>query len=231
LRMIDIVVIDSNEEDLLRIQKILSSQEDFTVVATGIDGYDALRLVQMFKPDVTVSEIDLEFINGAEMVPLLKRASPSTKILIFTGNRDEKMMLGAIRGEVAGFLLKENDLPVLPRCIRTICNGNCFFTPLIANSAIRLLLQLLRQEEGNKHPPKTMEQTIPSTISKRELQVMGQLAEGRTNKEIAEILHLKVGTVRNCISQAIQKSGLHDRTQIALYAFQNGLNKKIKSQK
>ncbi|GAB6391447.1 MAG: DNA-binding response regulator [Treponematales bacterium] len=221
--MIKIVLIDNTKEDMRKTRRLLSSQRDFRVVGSGMDGYDALKLVQGFQPDITVSELNLKYISGAEIVPLLRRASPSTRMIVFTKSQNENHILSAVRGGAAGYFLKGDDSGILPKYIRDIHSGNQFFTSVVANTAIRLLVEHEKRDARGGEHPREVGWPILENLSKTELQVMGSLAEGLTNKEIAETLGIAYGTVRNCVSSIIKKTGLRDRTKTALFAFQSGL--------
>jgi DNA-binding NarL/FixJ family response regulator len=220
-------VIDDNEEDLARIQGFLALQRDFTVAGTGKDGYDALRLAQDRKPDLIVSELNLKYLRGVDMGLLLRRVSPSTKTMIFTRSEDERMVLESLCGGAAGYLVKGRDWEVLPRGIRFVYSGGYFFNSVTACAAVRLLVEMIHGEGGEGRGEDGEGDVIPPNMSKPELQVMGFLADGFTNREIAGLLRLKVGTVRNRISSALQKAGLQERTQIALLALRHGLSGRV----
>jgi DNA-binding NarL/FixJ family response regulator len=220
--MIRTVVIDAEREARELVKKLLSPYGDFEVTGLGKDGYDAIQLVQACKPDIAILDINLDDIDGVELSFLLKRTSPATSVIILASRLNDGQICKALDNEVAGFLLKDSDLDRLAFILRGIQAGECYMSPRIATRVSRILSRLLRE---NQTDPPSREQVfpIPSDISKTELQIMKFIGEGRSNKEIAECLRLKDGTVRNYISSAMQKAGLRSRTQLAIYAVRIGL--------
>ncbi|MDR1058328.1 MAG: response regulator transcription factor [Treponema sp.] len=233
--VIEIVVIDNFEPDRDCVRTLLSAQGDFTVTGMGRDGYDALRLVEHLRPHIALVEMDLTYPDGIIISPLLKRRCHHTRTVIFTSTDDREHIIRAAAGGVDGYFLKHSDLEILPRYIRHIHSGNILYSPAIADMAIRFLSapperppepppkRQFERPPLKKFVPKREKMSIPSGISKAELQVIASLAAGYTNKEIAETLRLKQGTVRNYISSAIQKAGLQDRTQVVVFALTHGL--------
>jgi DNA-binding NarL/FixJ family response regulator len=190
----------------------------------GKDSYDALRLVENLRPHIALVEMNLTYLDGILISPLLKRRCRHTRTVIFTSVDDREHIMGAVNNGVDGYFLKHSDLEILPRYIRHIHSGNILYSPAIADMAIRSLTAERHQPQPlKKFVPKMGKMSISSDISKTELQVIASLAAGYTNKEIAETLRLTQGTVRNYISSAIQKAGLQDRTQIVLFALTHGL--------
>jgi DNA-binding NarL/FixJ family response regulator len=221
--VIEIVVVDNLEPDSDCICTLLSAQENFVVTGIGKDGYDALRLVEDLRPHIALVEMNLIYLDGIKISPLLKRRCHHTKTVIFTSCDDREHIVRAAKNGVDGYFLKQSDLEILPRYIRHIHSGNILYSPAVAGKAIQSLSTLPEWRPVKKFAPKERIMSIPSGISKAELQVIASLAAGYTNKEIAESLCLKQGTVRNYISSAIQKAGLQDRTQIVLFALTHGL--------
>jgi DNA-binding NarL/FixJ family response regulator len=227
--MIKIVVIDEKESDRNKITKLLSSQVDFEIVGLGTDGYDALKLVSALKPDITILDFNLSYIDGAEILPLLKRKSPSTSIIILTSVDDDEHICKALENKVPGYLLKNTDMDMLVNSIRCIYRGGHYITPKIAAKAFHILSELMREKNKQKDitPSKGDSASFPLSISRTELRIMAFIGQGQSNKEIAENLCLKIGTVRNYISSAMQKAGLRHRTQVAIYALRNGITRWI----
>jgi DNA-binding NarL/FixJ family response regulator len=221
--VIELVVIDNREPDRDCIFSLLANQDDLVITGVGKDGYDALRLVGETRPHIALVEMDLTYLDGIKITPLLKRRCQYTKTIIFTTLEDREHVARAAAAGVEGYFLKQTDMELLPRYIRYIHSGNILYSPVIADKAIRSLSALPEWRSRKKFIQKERIRSVPSGISKTELQVIASLAAGYTSKEIAETLRLKLGTVRNCISSAIHKAGLQDRTQIALFALNHGL--------
>jgi DNA-binding NarL/FixJ family response regulator len=215
-------MVDAKQQDRERVKGALSLHRDFKVLGLGKDGYDALKLVNRYKPDIAILDVSLDYIDGVEIAPLLKQGSPATAVIILTSCLNDHQICKALGNEVAGFLLKDSDLDRLAFILRSIHAGEWYMNPRISARVLHILSEFLRgnqPEDFSRNPA----HPIPSSISKTELRIIRFIGEGRSNKEIAECLRLKDGTVRNYISSAMQKAGLRSRTQLAIYAVRTGL--------
>jgi DNA-binding NarL/FixJ family response regulator len=219
--MIRIVVIDDHEPDLNLIRGILSAQRDFEIAGVGRDAYHSLRMIGDLRPDIVILDTH-KYIDGAEFAVLLKRKFPAIASILFTNEEREEYIRKAIGGNVSGYLLKKSDLDELPSTVRCVYRGGHCISPRISDKALRILSVLL-QDKGLAAPRPFQGPPLPPDMSQRELKIIHSLALGRSNKEIAEDLKLKAGTVRNYVSSAIQKAGLRNRTEAAMFALRNGL--------
>jgi DNA-binding NarL/FixJ family response regulator len=217
--MIRIVVIDSEERYRQQITAYLSTQKDFEILKTGKDGYEALRLVDTLKPDILLLDINLRYIDGVQVTSILRFRSPRTAIIILTTLEDDEYVLKAICNGASGYLLKSSALDGLAEGIRTVHTGGSFMTPRIAAKAFRLFSEIVKERPREMYLfPK---RKLPN-ISGIEFRITTGIVQGLSNREIAENLHLQEGTVRNYISSILQKTGLRNRTQVAIYAIKNG---------
>jgi DNA-binding NarL/FixJ family response regulator len=126
---------------------------------------------------------------------------------------------------VAAYILKEADFNQLAEILRKVHEGENYFNPLISALAFRMVANLLQKEtkSSRRELQKKLDLPIPG-LSKTEMKILASIGEGRSDKEIADRLKLKAGTVRNYISRAMRKAGLKNRTQAAVYAIKNGLS-------
>jgi DNA-binding NarL/FixJ family response regulator len=223
--MIHIVIINNREQETILIKSLLSSQDDFEITGMGRDDYDALKLVSALQPDVAILDLRLETIGGMELTPLIKRRSPATAVILLAMPDDEKLVYAAINSGVSGYLLKNSDMDRLVPTIRIVHKGGCYISTGIAAGAFPDTPELVQYRDIYQNfLPLGEDNFVPSTFSRTELQILGFISEGQSNKEIAENLRLTIGTIRNCISTVMHKTGLHNRVQMAIYAFRNGLN-------
>jgi DNA-binding NarL/FixJ family response regulator len=223
--MINIVVIDGKEKCRTSIKELLSTEKDFEVLGVGKDGYDALRLAETLKPAIIMLDINLPFIDGVKATSILKNRFPEISIIILTSVDDDEQVLSTICNGASGYILKCLDMEKLADMIRVIYNGGSFMTPQIATKVFRMFSKLAkdRYNPQNHHPVQKKSPSLPSKISKIELQIIIFIGQGLSNREIAEKIQLREGTIRNYITSILQKIALRDRTQIAIYALQQGL--------
>ncbi|MDR1901418.1 MAG: response regulator transcription factor [Treponema sp.] len=231
--MLQILIIDDHEVDRILLQKFLSGQPDLKIVGIGEEAYDACMMLNTIKPDIIILDLERGHFAGTEIIPLLKQKSPESSIIYFTHKEDEASIRRAIANGIAGYLLKFNDLDKLPYCIREIYRGFSYMSPKIASKVLKICSDLINHQNQGKKGGDLQEsaEILPSTISKTELNIISYIAQGRSTREIAEILNLKLGTVRNYISSTMQKAGLRSRTQIAMYALHHGLNSLLEEKK
>ena len=137
--MIKIVIIDAQKQVRDRIMSFLSAQGDIKVLAHGKDGYDALKLIGGFKPDIALLDNHLEYIEGEEIPPLLRARSPLTAVAILTEKISDYQLYRAVSNEVAGFIHKETDMETLPWILKCISEGGSFISPSLAARVMHLM--------------------------------------------------------------------------------------------
>ncbi|MDR1929542.1 MAG: response regulator transcription factor [Treponema sp.] len=227
--MIRLVLADSHEEYRGSLFNCLSRQKDFELIGLGKDGYEAIRLTENLKPDVTLLDMDLPPLGGIQLAELLTKKCTTMAVIILNSGEGERLL--GFNGCIAGYLNKTTGPELLYDAIRTVYHGGRLITPGLAEQIDRVMLRkgypiLLKDREYQYGPePVKARKEIPPNISRKELEIMGCIGRGLTNREIAEKLRLREGTVRNYISVLLQKTGLHHRTQVAIYALKHGLAK------
>ena len=233
--MINVLIIERQKEMRDKITSILSVRKDFQVLAYGKDAYDALRLTGGLKPDITILDSCLEYIDGEEIPPLLRVRSPSTAVVILTARTSNFQLYRAVANEVSGLVHKETDIDSLPSILKCIFDGGCFISPSLAARVLHLFagvnwryVNIHFTHPNNAAIKRTQEKILTGEdparhLSKTELQILTYVGEGNTSNEIAQNLHLAVGTVRNYISAVMHKTGLHSRPQLVRYALKYGL--------
>ncbi|GHV77466.1 DNA-binding response regulator [Spirochaetia bacterium] len=216
--MIRIVIIDSQDQDRKNSELVLSAQSDFTVVGMGKDGFDAIHLVSVHKPDILLMEADLAGSSGLQTAAISKCRFPQTAAIILTNLNDDTVALDAIGNDVSGYLLKARDMERLAVVIRIVHAGGCCLSPSIAAQVFPMVSRLTHGE-----CPVTPTLYPLAYMSKTELQIIHHVGGGLENQEIAEKLHLTTGTIRNYVSEILRKTSLRNRAQLAVFAEQNGL--------
>jgi DNA-binding NarL/FixJ family response regulator len=188
--------------------------------------------------------------DGVKTASLIKYRSPGTAILAYIDGSEERRIFTAFFCGISGYITKKADPELLCLAIRTVYLGGHLIAPDLAchfnTIAARIVGDVLKSRgelrktgqpadrSGNAVPGQTaaephsrgrglLRKDLPKTVSPLEIQIMGLVGEGFTNRQIAGELHLSVGTIRNYVSAILQKTGLHDRTQVAVFAIRNGL--------
>ena len=236
--MIGTVIINHQKQDREKITSLLSTDVDIKVLADGKDGYDALKLVACFKPDIVILGSRLDLLEEEEIPPLLRARSPSTLVVVLVGKISDYQLYKTASNEVSGIVFKETDFDKLPEILKCISSGNGFISPALTPRVLHLISSLnykaadTHSVAQNKPPAKTLEsaefqfllaEDPKDYLSKTELKILAQIGEGYASEEIARNLGLAVGTVRNCVSSVMRKIGLNNRTQMARYAYCRGL--------
>lgn len=193
------------------LKMMIEIDDDFQVVAEASNGEEALAQLHKHIIDMVVMDIRMPIMNGLEATRKIKGINPQMKILILTTFNDDEYALQALKDGANGFMLKDAEPAKLIEAIRSCLNGGLTIHDNVAAKVVPRLLQT----------PNIQVSEIP--LSPRELAVTKLVGEGKTNKEIADELYLSIGTVKNHITQVLNKLELRDRTQLAIYAVRHHL--------
>jgi DNA-binding NarL/FixJ family response regulator len=224
MMVIRITIIDSREEYREELYNILNCQDDFEIIGLGKDGYEAVRLVDLNKPDVILLNIDLPYVDSVKTASLIKARSPSTGVVIFSEVVDSRYIFNAFHSGVSCYLSKKTAPDFLFQSIRMVYHGGSLIAPEFTAGTNRIFSALTEYIPAQKNSPVQRKKPhLPKNVSHTELRVIGCVGKGLTNREIAEQLELREGTVRNYISSVLQKTGLRDRTQLAIFSIEHGL--------
>jgi DNA-binding NarL/FixJ family response regulator len=225
--MIRIIIVSGNDSERYTIQKFLDAQTDISIVGQGRDGYDAFKLVSRLKPNIALLDEMLPVLDGAEITPALKYQSPKTRIIILTSFNENSRVLKAISNGASGYILKNTRWDKFIAGIRIVYDDGCLMSPEIAAKAFRMSSNIKEKTPKDSFFPSSQKASfvLSSRFSRQELQVIHYIAQGLVNKKIGECLSLKEGTVRNYITTILEKTGLKNRTQLALFAYNIGLIK------
>jgi DNA-binding NarL/FixJ family response regulator len=221
--MVYIVAINEKFQEREELKHQLASLAGVKLCGIGKDGYDAVRLVDVYKPDIALIDSKINVYVHTGLLHLLKRISPSTAIALMVSAEDVIPVHWMIDETPAACLLKDTDMDHLEYIIKEVYSGRLYINPAIAVKTFCILADRNKAAgsetrwEGKKETPRLAE------LNSTEIRIFAYVAEGRSNNEIAGCLKLKNGTVRNYISTAMRKAGLKNRVEIAFYARENGL--------
>lgn len=204
-----VVLIDDDNIVCESLKIILNADDEIEVTATGNSCSSAIELYDRYKPDVMVMDIRMEGPTGLEAGEAILKKYPGAKILYLTTFMDDDYIIKALSIGAKGYMLKQN-FESLVLSIKAVEAGqNVYGTEIITK-----LPDLLKKSSGSEYFKKF-------NISEKEFEIIRQVAEGLSNKEIASCLYLSEGTVRNYISQILEKLDLRDRTQLAIYYYKH----------
>ncbi len=206
-------VLIADDHAILRkgIRALLSTEPDIDVVGEAGDGAEALAQAEALRPDIILMDLVMPTLDGIEATRRVTTQQPSVRVLVLTSFAADDKVFPAIKAGALGYILKDSGPEDLVQAIRQVHRGEPTLEPEIAR---KLLFELARPP---KQPP------TPDPLTGRELDVLRLLAQGKSNREIAEDLVLAEMTVRTHVSNILGKLHLANRTQAALYALKEGL--------
>ena len=214
---IRILIVDDQALFREGLRAVLSAQPDFEIVGDAADGVEAVALANEFEPHVILMDLRMPRLGGVQATQNIRAAHPTAQVIVLTTFDDAEEVFDALRAGAAGYLLKDASPEKLGDAIRAAARGESFLQPSIAAKVVAEFNRLSQSR------PARMRTVLREPLSDRECQVLQKLAEGKSNKEIANGLSLAEGTVKNHLSNIFGKLGVLDRTQAALMARELGL--------
>lgn len=204
----NIMIIDDDILVTTALKTILEANDPIHVCATGTDGSDALRLYGIHQPDVLLMDIRMKDTDGLEASAQILSRYPQARILLLTTFSDDGYIIQALKIGVKGYLLKQDYTSIVP-ALHAVCNGQTVF----GREIVSRIPDLLQQKKDFPYED--------LGITKKEYGLITLVADGLNNKEIAEKMYLSEGTVRNYLSNILDKLELRDRTQLAVFYYQH----------
>jgi two-component system, NarL family, response regulator DegU len=207
---IRIAIADDNEHFRETLREVLQFEDDFQVVGVWRHGVDALLGLEEVEPDVLLLDINMPFLNGVETTKKLQETHPSIRIIILTMHDDEGYVLETLKSGASGYLVKDGSVSEIIRAIREVNAGRAIVHPQVTHTVIS---QFQGRYETND--------TWREVLTEREMDILRELANGKSNEEIADTLHITSKTVKNHISNVLSKLRVTDRTQAVIIALKN----------
>ena len=217
---IRILLADSSRITTMGITQVLEKEADMEIVGAALDGEDAIAKAAELEPDILLIEAELPRISGIEAAQRIRREIPHVAVVILTADDQEQTLFDAIRAGAAAYLHKDCDPVELTDAIRKVragtfvINEKIFSRPAVAS---RVLAEF---RELSVYGPGSVKVFAP--LSPREVQILDNIAQGRTNKEVAYALAISEQTVKNHMSSILRKLSVNDRTQAVVYAIRQG---------
>jgi DNA-binding NarL/FixJ family response regulator len=199
------------------LETLLSVHRDIQVVGQASNGQEAVEVAAQLHPDVVLMDVRMPILNGVRATRRLKRAQPQCRVIVLTTFDDDEYVFDALRAGAVGYLLKDVASARLVEAIRAAARGESILEPSVAAKVIAEFTRV-----SSMVPSAQMEQLV-EPLSERELEILGLIARGASNREIADQLFIAEGTVKNHVTHILGKLGVRDRTQAALKARELGL--------
>lgn len=210
---IRILIADDHEVVRIGLASLLEAQEGITVVAQAESGAEAVRLTRRFRPDVVVMDIRMPGGSGIEACRTITTEMADIPVIMLTSHADSDALFDAIDAGASGYVLKRVGSGDLIEAVRTVAAGGSMLDPAITRPVLERLRNASRLEEAGAF----------SDLTDQERRVLANVADGASNREIAERMGLAEKTVRNYVSSILAKLGLESRAQAAGYAIRNRL--------
>ncbi|MEU9253243.1 response regulator transcription factor [Streptomyces sp. NPDC048270] len=207
---IRVLLVDDHQVVRRGLRTFLEVQADIDVVGEAADGEEGIARAEELRPDVILMDIKMPGTDGIEALRRLRELANPARVLIVTSFTEQRTVVPALRAGAAGYVYKDIDPDALAGAIRSVHAGHVLLQPEVAEV-------LLAQEDQGASAGR------PGSLTDREREVLGLVADGRSNREIARALVLSEKTVKTHVSNILMKLDLADRTQAALWAVRHGL--------
>lgn len=221
-----ILIADDHSVVRSGVRALLKSSPTYRVVGEAADGSEVVSLAKRCRPDVVIMDISMPGVNGFQATRVLRREVPGAKIVILTVHEDEEYVYQMLKAGASGYVLKSAGKKEIFAAIDSAMSGDRFFSPGVSRLIIEGFIhredneQNKQKKPDNPHPPAGMPQ-----LTKREVEVLQYIAQGYTNRKIAEQLYLSIRTINTHRTNLMQKLDLHDTARLVRYAIEHGFVK------
>jgi DNA-binding NarL/FixJ family response regulator len=222
--IVTIRVVLADDQPLLRkgFRMILEAEEDLTVVGEAGDGHDAVRLVELYAPDVVLMDVRMPSLDGIEATRSITTSGSLSRVLILTTFDLDEYAFSALRAGASGFVLKDVPPDELAQAIRTVARGDAVVSPRITKRLLEEYADQLPDPSARGRQGDSISAVL-DRLTGREKDVLFAVADGLSNAEIAERLFVSEATVKSHVGRILAKLGLRDRVQAVVLAYQTGL--------
>jgi DNA-binding NarL/FixJ family response regulator len=211
-------VLIADDDDLMRagLAELLSADKSIEVVGEAANGRQAVEQSRRLSPDVVLMDVRMPDLDGIAATRELARAAPSVRVLILTTFEQDDYVFGALRAGASGFLVKRTRPETLIAAVHTIAAGDSLLSPSVTRRVIDRMAQ--------QPTPTLANQASLDELTPREREILGLIARGLSNREIATALTVEESTIRTHVKRILAKLDLRDRIQIVIFAYENGVN-------
>jgi DNA-binding NarL/FixJ family response regulator len=216
-RPIRVVIVDDQGMVRAGFRSLLGAEPDIEVIGDAADGEAAVELVTRLAPDVTLMDIRMPVLDGIAATRRLVEGGVSTKLLVLTTFDLDEYVFEALRAGASGFLLKDAPAEELASAIRVVAAGDSLLAPGVTS---RVIDAFVRRTPA---PARAAVDDRLGLLTRRELEVLGLIARGMSNLDIAQRLFVSEGTTKTHVSNVLAKLGLRDRVQAVVFAYEAGV--------
>ena len=213
MKKIKVVVADDHTILRQGIKALLDNQEEIEVVGEAKDGREAIKAIEELSPDVILMDIAMPGLNGLEATRRIKKKFPKTKVVVLTMHTNEEYIFQILNAGADGYLVKETAFQDLISAISSVHRGEAFMSPSISKKVMTDYIQRAQGEERVGF----------DTLTTREREILQLVAEGNSNKKIAEVLFISPKTVETHRAHIMDKLNIHDRAGLIKYAIRKGM--------
>jgi len=213
-RGIRVLIADDHALFRQGVRRLLETADDLEIVGEAESGEQTIELVEQLAPDIVLLDVAMPNLSGLEAARVIKTMSPRTGVIMLTVHADEEYLFEAIKAGAMGYLLKDATPDELMNAIRVVYQGEGLLAPSVAAKVMR---EFARTREV------TDLGSVLTPLTSREVEILQQVAAGLANKEIARRLNISDRTVKNHLSNIMEKLHVNSRTQAAVYALRAGL--------
>ncbi len=216
-------VLAADDQRVVRegIALILSLLPGVEVAGTAADGEEALALVADLRPDVVLMDLRMPGVDGVEATRRLRAEHPSVKVIVLTTYADDRSVIGALQAGAVGYLTKDAGASEIQQALERVGDGQAVIDPAVQRLLVDAVAAGASPAATPAEPPRA---AAPDGLTPREAEVLGLIAAGLSNAEIATRLVVSEATVKSHINHLLPKIGARDRAQAVSYAYQHGLN-------
>lgn len=212
-----VLIVDDHSVVRLGLKTLISDQPHLEAVGEASSAAAALEAVARLRPDVVLMDIRMPGESGLEATRQITEQFPATRVVMLTSYADDDLLLRAIRAGASGYVLKQADNDALLRAIGSAAQGEAPMDPALTARLIARVREAERQAEVDAF----------RDLAERELEVLAEVARGKSNAAIAQALNLSEKTVSNYVSHILEKLGLSNRIELATYAVEHRLNERL----
>lgn len=214
MRKIRVLLADDHQLMRSGIRLMLEREADLSVVGEASDGRQAVSLAKSLRPDVVVMDIGMANLNGIEAANQMTQDSPQIAVVMLSMHADESYVLRALKSGARGYLLKDSAEADLIRAVHAVAGGKSFFSPAVSKVLLDDYVRKLKRSGTDD---------AYDLLTPREREVLQLIAEGKSNKDIANLLNLSVYTVESHRSNLMEKLNLRGLPELILYAVRKGI--------